>query len=245
MMQQWETSEAAELVIGAFIAALSEVEDVEANREANTGTYSYSYANLADVNRSIKAACQAHGLMVSQVATSDGPRVSVGTTILHTSSQWMAFAPLSMPTGNSPQATGSAITYARRYALVTIFGVSTEDDDGARAEQATRTPQTPVRAQQRPQGGAGGGSGSNRSSQGRPAPAPNRNRSEWEPQVHQTLASLSGEDAKLVRASFLNEFGTNMSNLAPDRHQEALTFVNEEIARLREPQPLYSEEEPF
>lgn len=222
-MRQWETSQEAELVIGAFIDALRVVEDVDADRVADTGTYRYSYANLADVNKSIKTACSAQGLMVSQVATSDGPRVSVGTTIFHVSGQWVAFAPLSMPTGNSPQATGSAITYARRYALVTIFGVATEDDDGARAEQATRAPQAPRSQPQRQSGGQ-------TSNQARPVP--NRARSTWEPQIHQALASLNAEDSKLVRAAFLTEFGTNLSNLEPERHQEAYTFVSCAISNL-------------
>jgi hypothetical protein len=36
---------------------------------------------------------------------------------------------------NTPQSVGSAITYARRYALAAMAGVAPEDDDG---EQATR-----------------------------------------------------------------------------------------------------------
>lgn len=40
----------------------------------------------------------------------------------------------------SPQAQGSAITYARRYALMAILGlVADEDDDGAKATTARRT----------------------------------------------------------------------------------------------------------
>lgn len=68
----------------------------------------------------------------------------------------MEFGPLVLPYGNSPQAAGSAITYARRYALVAALGLATEDDDGAAATQAARAdrPRTQER-RDRPAGASG------------------------------------------------------------------------------------------
>lgn len=45
---------------------------------------------------------------------------------------------------NNPQAYGSAITYARRYGLMTVCGVDTEDDDGNSASTASKSKQPEV-----------------------------------------------------------------------------------------------------
>ena len=48
-----------------------------------------------------------------------------------------------------PQAVGSAITYARRYALSAMIGIVSDDDDGESAMGRTPTPQAkPAQAQQ-------------------------------------------------------------------------------------------------
>jgi hypothetical protein len=43
-----------------------------------------------------------------------------------------------------PQAAGSALTYARRYALQSIAGIPSEDDDGNQASQASPKQSKPV-----------------------------------------------------------------------------------------------------
>ena len=44
-----------------------------------------------------------------------------------------------------PQAAGSAITYAKRYSLLAMLGLGTEDDDGnAQGEQKPPTPKDPI-----------------------------------------------------------------------------------------------------
>lgn len=62
------------------------------------------------------------------------------TVVMHSSGEYMEFPPLPIrPENNRPQATGSAITYARRYSLSSIFGIaSEEDDDGNEASGLTR-----------------------------------------------------------------------------------------------------------
>jgi ERF superfamily len=44
------------------------------------------------------------------------------------------------PVKGEPQATGSALTYYRRYALTTLFALNVEDDDGAQAQRAAVSP---------------------------------------------------------------------------------------------------------
>jgi hypothetical protein len=58
--------------------------------------------------------------------------VQVETRLLHTSGQWAADTlTLTVPVGKpDAQGIGSALTYARRYALAAFVGVAPEDDDG-------------------------------------------------------------------------------------------------------------------
>ena len=75
------------------------------------------------------------------------------TVVMHSSGEYMEFPPLPIrPENNRPQATGSAITYARRYSLSSIFGIaSEEDDDGNEASGLTRQAKQQPKAQQKQQ----------------------------------------------------------------------------------------------
>jgi len=54
----------------------------------------------------------------------------------------MEFGPLSIPMGKrDAHSTGSAISYAKRYALCAALGIVTEDDDGQAAQKAAQKEQ--------------------------------------------------------------------------------------------------------
>jgi hypothetical protein len=117
----------------AFVKAQAEMQDVTKGRTANTGTYSYSYADLADVLSDSRPILTKHGLALSQAVVTNGRDVEVWTTILHTSGQYRTDGPLAFNGGSNPQQAGSAITYARRYSALASLGLASEDDDGAKA----------------------------------------------------------------------------------------------------------------
>jgi len=128
----WQHSPEVDKIMTAFVAALSEVDAVTKTRTADMGSHKYTYADIGSVLDTIKPVLTKHQLGVSQPVDQDG----VTTLIVHDSGQWLQFGPLSIkPTTNTPQATGSAITYARRYALVAAFNLATDDDDGAHASR--------------------------------------------------------------------------------------------------------------
>jgi hypothetical protein len=116
--------------------------------------YKYMYADLADVSLVVMPLLGKHGLSFSTKPTMVDGRFVLEYVLRHTSGesdggQW----PLSVGT---PQQMGSAITYARRYALSAITGVAPDDadDDGVaaaavshRAAERVERPAEPSREQ--------------------------------------------------------------------------------------------------
>lgn len=106
----------------------------------------HHYADLESVWDAVRAPLAKHGLCVIQTVsyhqTVSGQAGVTGllTTLGHSSGQWIdSFYPLN-PIKNDPQGMGSAITYARRYALAAMLGVVQADDDG---EVAMNRPKLP------------------------------------------------------------------------------------------------------
>jgi ERF superfamily len=102
--------------------------------------FSYTYADLGAVTDAIFPALAEVGLaFIAKPTMADGQFV-LAYSLLHISGQREdGTYPLSS-TG-TPQAIGSAITYARRYCLCAVTGVAPEDDDdgaAASTEKPTR-----------------------------------------------------------------------------------------------------------
>jgi len=105
------------------------------------------YATLAAVNATCLRPLAENGVAVFQSArTEDGERglrVVVRTELYHAESGESFVEELALrPVKETPQDIGSAITYGRRYLLMTMAGLAPEDDDGnaasGRAPQATQ-----------------------------------------------------------------------------------------------------------
>lgn len=109
--------------------------------------FNSKYVTLEGVQRAIDEAIQETGLSYFQQIRNTDNGVSVNTIIVHESGQalqsgWLALNPVKQ----DPQGYGSAITYARRYQLSAMFGISSDlDDDG----NASSQPQQPQRQQPR------------------------------------------------------------------------------------------------
>lgn len=145
------TAEAAEIartaaliehpsLAAALVAALSDLTVVHAEREANAGSYSYKYADIGDVVKLTRPALARHGLVALTPVHAHGDGLACTVTILHTSGESWQSEPLSFLHGRDAQATGSAITYHRRYALVAALGMAAGDDDDGAAAKRTQPP---------------------------------------------------------------------------------------------------------
>ena len=100
---------------------------------SNNPFFKSSYADLTSVIKAIKEPCFKNGLSYVQLPHRDGNSIGVVTRLMHTSGQWLEHEfTLPMVKGD-PQAAGSAVTYARRYALQALFAIPAVDDDGESA----------------------------------------------------------------------------------------------------------------
>jgi hypothetical protein len=96
-------------------------------KSANNSHFKSKYADLSAILEVINPIMIECGLLVTQHPNED----SLVTTVYHADSgEWMQSEQvLRMKDLNNPQQQGSAITYARRYALASIFNLNQEDDD--------------------------------------------------------------------------------------------------------------------
>lgn len=111
------------------------------------GQFSYKYSTLDEIWEMARKPLSKNGLSIVQIPINDENGFYVETTLLHSSGQWVSGL-LSLPVVagrmSELQAMGSAITYARRYMLGAMVGVTTgDDDDGRAANRASKHKQTP------------------------------------------------------------------------------------------------------
>ena len=111
-----------------LLAAMSEMP----NPVKDSKAYNYRYEQLDQVLGIVQPALMAHGLFVMQGMECSEGGYELRTYICDAEGDTLRIPMDSRPvklTGDS-QKDGSAETYARRYALKTVFGLCGEDDDG-------------------------------------------------------------------------------------------------------------------
>jgi len=152
----WDHSDDLSELIKALCNAQAEMGAVK--KSAKNPFFKSKYADLSSIQQASAEALNKNGLVISQLTTTDG----VVTILMHSSGQWLSGTLLVTPDkrpikdreGNildwqdaGPQQWGSALTYARRYALAAILNIPQEDDDGegamGRGAQRPATSQRP------------------------------------------------------------------------------------------------------
>ena len=145
-----ERSETINELAAALAAAQGKIEN--ASKDSANPYFRSRYADLASIWDAIRGPLSEHGLAVVQPVRVEGSSVTVTTLLAHASGQWISSdltmtAQRQMKDGggweklDSPQAIGSCITYARRYALAAMAGVAPEDDDAEGAQGRRQEPQ--------------------------------------------------------------------------------------------------------
>jgi hypothetical protein len=115
-----------------------------AAKSANNLHFKSKYADLASVMDACMPALNANGIAVTQpVKREDGEIVLY--TILHHADSDQTLDDGGLPlivNKRDMQGLGSALTYARRYGLMAMAGISADDDDGNAAAKAAPPAQT-------------------------------------------------------------------------------------------------------
>ena len=125
----------------SFVTAYADMDNPKKN--AANPAFRSKYANLEEVLSVIRPLLAAVGLAITQEPVSEDGRIGVWTRIHDAEGDCIDFGAFTVPlTKNDAQGAGSAITYCRRYALTSIFGLAQEDDDGNAASkpQVRHTP---------------------------------------------------------------------------------------------------------
>lgn len=150
------TSEPCDQVLAALFRALPKIE--AASKDALNPHLKNRYADLTSVMDAVRAPLFSEKLAVMQPASIVDKRdVRIATVVLHESGQWIANEITLVAADEKPQSIGSTITYARRYSISGMLGVTTDDDDDGNAGSGRNggngqgKQQDAPRQQQRPQ----------------------------------------------------------------------------------------------
>lgn len=101
------------------------------DKTAKIGSYSYKYADLASIWDKIRGGLADNGLGIIQSPSSYQSEQTLTTMITHSSGEWISDTMSLKIVQDTPQGQGSAITYARRYALTAMLGLVADDDTDA------------------------------------------------------------------------------------------------------------------
>lgn len=117
--------------------AAAQAEMGPALKDSTNPAFRSKYADLASVMAACLPALNKHGIAVIQPPTDDEYGRYVKTILVHESGETLECRVPLIIGKNDMQGYGSAVTYARRYGLMSMAGIAPEDDDGNAAAKST------------------------------------------------------------------------------------------------------------
>ena len=135
-----------------FMNVLNEVPNFVTDETASAGKRTYKYLNLATVLKTIKPIFAKHGIGFTQnvrfETATDKSLIGVVETVIFNEDEEKTVGAYPFVATADPQANGSAVTYARRYALYAVLGIFPDkDDDGAAMRDYASRPEMLTAAQ--------------------------------------------------------------------------------------------------
>ncbi|NBU34087.1 hypothetical protein EB118_16610 [bacterium] len=127
--------------IGELAKALSKAQAKmrHAKKDNINPHFKSKYADLASVIDEIREPFAENGLSLVQVPGNDGPIINCTTLIMHESGQWIKGLFGLTPVQSTPQASGSCLTYVKRYSIQSMAGLGSGDDDDGNAASAPKS----------------------------------------------------------------------------------------------------------
>jgi hypothetical protein len=133
-MERSESIKALSMALAKFHSQVGKIA-----KDAKNPFFKSNYASLSHILQEVSEPLQSAGLVIAQFPDGTG----LVTMLIHSESGEYISSNYTMPVAkqNDPQAVGSAITYARRYAVSSILSLNVSDDDGnAAAVQPKKQP---------------------------------------------------------------------------------------------------------
>lgn len=124
----------------ALAAFQAEMPTVAKSKTAKAGSFTYNYADLADVTAAALPLLASHGLAFTALPQHGDHGWELAGVLMHAASGEEKQGALPL-TGRTSQETGSSITYNRRYLLGCLTGIVTDDDDDGQAASQPQRPQ--------------------------------------------------------------------------------------------------------
>ncbi|PTL55772.1 ERF family protein [Paraconexibacter algicola] len=111
----------------------------------NGGSYQYTYADLGDVLAAVRPVLSERGLALVQYTIREDARTVLVTELRHPAGGVLRSEVDLGQSSANPQAFGGALTYLRRYEVVTLLGIAAEEDRDAQdvTPASDRRPATP------------------------------------------------------------------------------------------------------
>ena len=120
----------------ALAAAQAELTDPA--KDSINPHFKSKYADLATILKTVRPVLARHGIAIVQTTgITDAGGVILITALMWRGESIVGRYPVA-PVKADPQGYGSAMTYARRYALQAIVGVAADDDDDGNAASAPK-----------------------------------------------------------------------------------------------------------
>lgn len=88
----------------------------------------YEYSDLAAITEAVAPALAKHGIaLVQQIEDQNGACI-LHTKILHSTGQWIESRARVIPVGKTQQEWGSALSYQRRYNIMSLLSIAPDDE---------------------------------------------------------------------------------------------------------------------
>jgi hypothetical protein len=129
-----EQSESVVKLGEAFAKVQGKVEGATKNKD--NPFFKSNFADLAAVYGVCRSHLSDEKVAVLQFPSAEGKTVRVTTQVVH-AGEWIRGTVQCEAKDPGPQAVGAAITYLRRYGLLSVVGIETVDDDGNSAQDRT------------------------------------------------------------------------------------------------------------
>ena len=131
-------------IFGALAAA--QLQMGPALKDSSNPAFKSKYADLSSVMAACLPALNSNGIAVFQPTGEDEAGRFVRTILAHSSGETIECRVPLIVGKNDMQGYGSAVTYARRYGLMSMAGIAPEDDDGNAAAKAAPDPRAEFEA---------------------------------------------------------------------------------------------------